>query len=239
MGDNGNGNGNGNPEEQPREFIEYIPEEDLEMLKRAFASGMSEEDFLKDVFVGDCPQCNSIRVSSGDELEDVDDPTIGVCEDCGFIWCLECGMPLEKGEECGHWEVCDACSESKDEYGYCGIEAWECPHVLEWLTKQGVPLGLHVCAWCGETIDDDVEMFAVGAKMKDGVELAPCEDFNGTVLPVMVAGKTIPAIVTATDSEARQDGNDLVFMVCSIECATELKESLEKEREIMDKINLN
>ncbi|MBN2168659.1 MAG: hypothetical protein JW738_05395 [Actinobacteria bacterium] len=221
------------------EFMNNLPDEAIEIFEKAVAGGMSEEELMREIFIGDCPKCSSKNVFSGDEIEDIDDATVGFCEDCGFIWCMECGFPLEHGEECGHWEVCEECGEDKDEYGFCGIETWECPYIMEWLDKQGIPLTINSCAWCGVEIDDDEEMYAVGAKMKEGVEITPCQGVGGKILPVMVAGRMVPAIVTDRDSEARRDGNDLIFMVCCYECATELKQSLEREREIIDRINMN
>ena len=56
---------------------------------------------------------------------------------------------------------------------------------------------------CNKEIPEDVEVFGFGAKAQPGVDLSEQE---GTIiqLPLALAGRTVPAIVVASDSEARE-----------------------------------
>ena len=58
------------------------------------------------------------------------------------------------------------------------------------------------------------------------------------MIPVVLAlvDKTIPAIVTTGDSQAKREGHDLLFMCCSRECARLLKDALQEEKELFDEI---
>jgi len=53
-------------------------------------------------------------------------------------------------------------------------------------------------------------------------------------MPVKIStlGKTIWSIVPPADSDARKDGNDLMFTLCSEECGDQLKEALEIEKDL-------
>jgi hypothetical protein len=58
-------------------------------------------------------------------------------------------------------------------------------------------------------------------------------------LTLVQANKTIPAIVPTRDSEAKRDGKDLIFMTCSLNCATLLKSTFQKEKEIINNVSIN
>jgi hypothetical protein len=81
--------------------------------------------------VGPCPRCESnnthdcskveyvadvnderlVRMGSDCPMaEEIDDITIGHCDDCNYLWCLECGNELPEGEMvCSHWSICGDC----------------------------------------------------------------------------------------------------------------------------------
>jgi hypothetical protein len=63
----------------------------------------------------------------------LDDPCIGHCDDCNYLWCLECGSELTmENPNCGHWGICCKCYE---EHGYLGLdEVMEkiCPRCEYW-----------------------------------------------------------------------------------------------------------
>jgi hypothetical protein len=200
---------------------------------------MSEDEFLRLVFVGDCPACESEKTVCCDEIEGIDDPTIGMCEACGFMWCLECGFEVRRGEDCGHWEVCDNCDEEKDEFEDCGIPASECPKVIEWMGQMIARACEGSCAWCGKDVPEECELFAVGAKLRGGIEFTNNRCDTGFFMPVSIGGKTVPAVVTGVDSEARKQGNELLFMTCSEACAQALREALLAEKEVIDRAELN
>lgn len=96
---------------------------------------------------------------------------------------------------------------------------------------------MNTCAWCNKRIPEDSEVFGLGAKVKPAIKL---EDQEGKFIPLslILTDKTIPAIVTTTDSQAKQKGNDLMFMTCSQGCAESLKEALYKEKWIIDSISM-
>ena len=88
-----------------------------------------------------------------------------------------------------------------------------------------------VCAWCGKHIPKDSELFALGARARPGVDL----EREGNVLEVVLdARRKAHAIIPSRDSEARAEGWDLLFVVCSEECARSLKEAVQKQIEIVE-----
>ncbi len=210
-----------------------------QMMSEDVPLSADEEQLLRAVFVGDCPDCGSSRTLSGDEIEQIDDPSVGYCEDCGLLWCLECGMYIEAGSDCPHWDVCEECPEEKDEFGDCGIMPSECPVILEWQAKVASDRVATVCAWCGNAIPEGDEVFGAGAKIREGIDLVQGSGREGFLMEVTIAGRRVPTIVTGKNSEARKQGNDLMFMTCSIKCAEELKAALERERDIIEKTQLN
>lgn len=200
---------------------------------------LSEEDFLRLVFSGECPSCGSKNTISCDEFEDIDDPTVALCEDCGFMWCTMCGFPLERGESCGHWDVCESCSEEKGEYDDCGVSPYECPRIMEWKGLCETEILTRHCAWCGNFIPEEGDVFAVGAKLKCPIGFTGVDNDTGYVMFVLIGEKKVPVIATAEGSEARNDGNDWLFIVCSKRCGLELKSALEREKEIVEKAEMN
>ena len=88
-----------------------------------------------------------------------------------------------------------------------------------------------VCAWCGKQIPADSEAFVLGAELRPGVEVGP----GGNVLELTVgATRTVYAMVTAENSEARKNGVGFIFMACSSECG----EALQEQALIRDMSNL-
>ncbi len=208
------------------------------LLDAARDSDVSEDEFIRMMLVGDCPNCGSENTMSCDELEGVEDPTLARCAQCGYTWCLECGSAVT-GETCEHWQFCDRCEEEKDEFGDCGIFPAECPHLLEWLAGNFTRRYENACAWCGREIGEEAEVFGVGAAVRGNLEFTSKGDDMGFLMPVMIQGRLVPAIVTAPGSEARLEGNDLLFMTCSEECAGSLRDALREEKELIDRAERN
>lgn len=98
---------------------------------------LDRDAFISGIMVGECPRCGSqnthdcqapdffINPDTG-EIEkmgsecgiarEIDDITIGHCDDCDFVWCLECGQEIEMNNPvCSHWSVCEECGRT-DEY---------------------------------------------------------------------------------------------------------------------------
>ncbi len=70
-------------------------------LQAAFSESESGEDFVNRIMVGQCPGCGSANTSDCGDDPEIDDVDIGRCVDCGQMWCLLCGHPMQKGElEC-------------------------------------------------------------------------------------------------------------------------------------------
>lgn len=77
--------------------------------------------------------------------KELDDPSIGHCDDCNFLWCLECGLELSIDEPtCGHWAICGECGKTELFPSTCPYKAevdagelvvnpclLECPNVHE------------------------------------------------------------------------------------------------------------
>lgn len=242
------------------EMYAQLPPEIKEAFDKAVASsGLTQEQFVEGLWdelraeglgegdweipgggtVGECPECGSEHTVSGDEIEQIDDPTIAYCDDCGLLWCLECAMSVPPGGECGHWDVCAECTEEKDEFDDCGVEASECPFIVEWQSKVAAERFTGVCAWCGVKIPEGDEVFGTGAKIREGIDFVQPDSTEGFFMEVTIGGRRVPTVVTGTGSDARLQGNDLMFMTCSMRCAEELRDTLERERDIIEKAQLN
>lgn len=222
------------------ETLEFLSPYARGLVNRALAGEISEAEFLREVFVGDCPNCESTCTVDCQDVTDIEDVAVGLCHDCGYTWCLECGAQVERGEPCGHWEICGGCDEEKDEFGECGIPAFDCPLVVAWIAGSSGP-GLEVpgCAWCGACMACEGEVFAIGARIEKGVGFTGANGTGSPLLPVVVAGRIIPAVVTSCDSQAKLEGNDIMFMVCGEGCAKALRGALIEEKSLHDRIKLN
>ena len=84
------------------------------------------------------------------------------------------------------------------------------------------------CAWCQSHITDHMEVFGFGAKLKSNVDLS---EYEGHCIELGLAAEDKPVcmMVTAQDSEAKNEGKDGMFLVCSEKCGNKLKNVLEKE----------
>jgi hypothetical protein len=209
-----------------RDLPEGLKDEMVKAIEESSAE--SPEEFLNEVFVGECPECGSRDTRDCEEVPEVEDITVGSCNTCGYLWCTECGRPVTKGGACAHWEICEKCTRKKNKFGDCDIPTWECEKVSVF-EKSEDDEPLHTCAWCHKAIDRDAEVFAVGAKARKGMNLKPHE---GSMIQIALthSNKTVPAIVTTHNSEARKAGSDLVFMICGKNCGDLLKKALLKER---------
>ena len=87
---------------------------------------------------------------------------------------------------------------------------------------------LSKCAWCQNSISEDAEVVGVGAKLKPDVDLSEYES-HCIQISLVSEEKPIYMMVTAQDSEAKKEGSDAMFLLCSIECGKKLKHVLAKE----------
>ena len=90
------------------------------------------EEFACHSLVGDCPRCGGHNTKDCETIVDIEDATVGVCLDCGYLWCLECGFEL-KEEECPHWAVCDKCDHQGE---YWQEDASECSLVQDFMNEK-------------------------------------------------------------------------------------------------------
>ncbi len=93
--------------------------------------------------------------------------------------------------------------------------------------------GMSKCAWCGKEIDEESAVYAFGIKFQPGVDLT---EYEGKLiaLSIITKDKKVPMLVTTEDSEAKEDGNDAMFMTCSNECGMEMRDILMEEKSIGD-----
>jgi hypothetical protein len=87
---------------------------------------------------------------------------------------------------------------------------------------------LSKCAWCESHITEYMEVFGFGAKLKPDVDLS---EYEGHCIQIglLSEGKSIYMMVTGQGSEAKNEGKDAMFLVCSEKCAKKLKNVLEEE----------
>lgn len=84
------------------------------------------------------------------------------------------------------------------------------------------------CSWCGKKIKADAPVYGFGGRKRSGVDLT---EYQGSAILISLATvpKEVICMVTATDSPAKADGKDFMFMVCSKTCADEMKSVLDAE----------
>ncbi len=83
------------------------------------------------------------------------------------------------------------------------------------------------CAWCGKQVQEEAACYGIGARTRAGFEFSG----QGPLLEITLehADKKTYGIRTAADSPAREEGWDLVFFLCSEECAEKLRAALQRE----------
>ena len=87
---------------------------------------------------------------------------------------------------------------------------------------------LSKCAWCRSHINDHMEVLGLGAKLKHDADLSEYES-HCIQIGLVSEEKPVYMMVTAQGSQARNNGNDGMFLVCSEGCGKKLKRVLEKE----------
>jgi hypothetical protein len=84
------------------------------------------------------------------------------------------------------------------------------------------------CAWCRNNINEFTEVFSLGAKLRPDVDLSEFESHSIQV-DLVSEEKPVYMMITAHGSEAKNDGNDCMFLVCSESCGKKLKTTMQKE----------
>ena len=87
---------------------------------------------------------------------------------------------------------------------------------------------LSKCAWCESPITEYMEVFGFGAKLKPDADLS---EYEGHCIQIGLVSeeKSVYMMVTGQGSEAKNEGKDGMFLVCSEACGKKLKNVLEKE----------
>ena len=84
------------------------------------------------------------------------------------------------------------------------------------------------CAWCQGKIQEFEDVIDLGAKLKADIDLSEYES-HCIELDLVSEKKSVFMLVTASDSEAKKNGDDGMFLLCSEGCGKNLKDILEKE----------
>jgi len=92
------------------------------------------------------------------------------------------------------------------------------------------------CGWCKVPLDDDQPVFGIGVIARKNFDFSKC-DVGILEIKLVNQEKTVPAIVTGKDSQAKKDGKDLILMVCSENCGQLLKKALNDEIGVAELFN--
>ena len=87
---------------------------------------------------------------------------------------------------------------------------------------------LSKCTWCQNQIHDHMEVLGLGAKLNPDVDLSEYES-HCIQIDLVSEERPVYMMVSVEGSEARNNGNDGMFLICSEECGKKLKSVLEKE----------
>ncbi len=101
---------------------------------------------------------------------------------------------------------------------------------------------LNACAWCNKLVSEGVEVFGLGAKAKKGlIDKLILKNKEGKfiTLNLSVSKKTVTTLVANSDSQAKRDGKDFMFLTCSHTCAELLKDALQKEVDMFGEVSMN
>ena len=94
---------------------------------------------------------------------------------------------------------------------------------------------IYGCAYCERKMRSGVDVYGLGVKLKEELEYPGTVGRTMTVhLPVQ--GRELECMVTADSSQAKLEGWDLIFMVCSEKCGAGLKALLEEEKDLFEEI---
>lgn len=92
------------------------------------------------------------------------------------------------------------------------------------MAKQMQTEPTELCAWCNRHVPEEEPVCAVSGKA-----VVDLSEWQGMFLGLVLSqGKIVPAFVTTEGSQAKREGWDITMMVCSADCARELKAELGK-----------
>jgi hypothetical protein len=85
-------------------------------------------------------------------------------------------------------------------------------------------------------IKDNKPVFGLSVKFAEGVDYS---DSEGTIIQIGLNTRntSVPMIVTTRDSEAKNQGADGIFALCSEKCGEKMKETVTKEITMFKEFN--
>jgi len=87
---------------------------------------------------------------------------------------------------------------------------------------------LNQCAGCGNQISDETEIYDLGVQLKPDVDLS---EYESHCIEIYLTDDEQPVhmMVTSKRSDARQEGKDGLFLLCSETCLKRFKNRLKNE----------
>ncbi len=87
------------------------------------------------------------------------------------------------------------------------------------------------CAWCMKKISNNKPVFGLSVKFAEGIDYNESE---GKIIQIGLSSRntSVPMIVTARESEAKLQGTNGIFALCSEKCGKKMKDTLTTELEI-------
>ena len=87
---------------------------------------------------------------------------------------------------------------------------------------------LSACACCQKEITDETDIFALGIQVNPNVDLS---DYESHCIEIELSSQSQPVhmLVTAAHSDAKQEGKDGLFLLCSQSCADKFKQIMQDE----------
>ena len=85
---------------------------------------------------------------------------------------------------------------------------------------------LSACACCQKEITDETDIIDLGIQVNPNVDLS---DYESHCIELELASQNQPVhmLVTAAHSDAKQEGKDGLFLLCSQSCADKFKQILQ------------
>ena len=87
---------------------------------------------------------------------------------------------------------------------------------------------LSACACCQKEITDETDIIDLGIQVNSNVDLS---DYASHCIEIELASQSQPVhmLVTAAHSDAKKEGKDGLFLLCSQSCADKFKQILQDE----------
>ena len=87
---------------------------------------------------------------------------------------------------------------------------------------------LSTCACCQKEITDETDIVDLGIQIKSSIDLSEYES-HCIELELTPESQPVHMMVTAARSDAKQEGKDGLFLLCSQSCAGTFKKTLQDE----------